>query len=156
MSFDILMPTKLYNLSGQIIGLYVYYFGHDHLPYQQLLAVLAIFMFTTFNLLTQVLRTFMDAFQGCYRFEPYDTGLRLFLRIAILAIFTSTQGIFCVWNTFYPSSNFDSYRQTLQIDRESAYNVTLSLIQLSFQYSFSYVFRLLVLHWFYMVKASYL
>ena len=119
-SFDILMPTQLYNVSGQVVGLYVYYngsqeyFGRDHLPY----AVLAIFMFTTFNLMpllllclypcrcfqsclnccrlnSQVLRTFMDAFQGCYKFEPYDcrywAAFYLFLRIAVLAIFALTQ-----------------------------------------------------------------
>ena len=93
------------------------YLGHDHLPY----AVLAIFMFTTFNLVpllllclypcrccqsflnflnlnSQLLRTFMDAFQGCYKFEPYDcrywAAFYLFLRIAVLAIFANTQGGF--------------------------------------------------------------
>ena len=124
-SFDILMLTQFYNVSGQVVGLYVYYngsqeyFGRDHLPY----AVLAIFMFTTFNLLPllllclypcrcfqsclnccrlnrQVLRTFMDAFQGCYKFEPYDcrywAAFYLFLRTAVLAIFASTQGGFFV------------------------------------------------------------
>ena len=125
-SFDILMPVQLHNVSGQVVGLYVYYngsqeyFGRDHLPY----AVLAIFMFTIFNVLPllllclypcrcfqscrnclrlngQVLRTFMDAFQGCYKFEPYDcrywAAFYLFLRIAALAIFAATQsGYFVV------------------------------------------------------------
>ncbi len=119
-SFDILMPVQLHNVSGQVVGLYVYYngsqeyFGRDHLPY----AVLAIFMFTTFNLLPfillclypcrcfqsclnccrlngHVLRTFMDAFQGCYKFEPHDcrywAAFYLFLRLAILVIFALTQ-----------------------------------------------------------------
>ena len=119
-SFDILMPVQLYNVSGKVVGLYVYYngsmeyFGHDHLPY----AVLAIFMFVTFNLVpllllclypcrcfqsclnccrlnSQVLRTFIDAFQGCYKFEPYDcrywAAFYLFLRIAVLSIFAFTQ-----------------------------------------------------------------
>jgi hypothetical protein len=40
----------------------------------------------------------MDAFQGCYKFEPYDcrywAALYLFLRIAVLAIFALTQGFF--------------------------------------------------------------
>ena len=90
------------------------YFGRDHLPY----AVLAIFMFLTFNLVpflllclypcrcfqsclnccrlnSQVLRTFMDAFQGCYKFEPYDcrywAAFYLFLRIAALFIFAVTK-----------------------------------------------------------------
>ena len=124
-SFDILMPTQLYNVSGQVVGLYVYYngsmeyLGHDHLPY----AVLAIFMFTTFNIIpflllclypcrcfqsclnccqlnSQVLRTFMDAFQGCYKFEPYDcrywAAFYLFIRIAVLTIFAFAQGVFYV------------------------------------------------------------
>ena len=119
-SFDILMPVQLHNVSGKVVGLYTYYngsleyFGQDHLPY----AVLAIFMFFTFNLVplllfclypcrcfqsclnccrlnSQVLRTFMDAFQGCYKFEPYDcrywAAFYLFLRIVILAIFALTQ-----------------------------------------------------------------
>ena len=125
-SFDILMPVQVRNVTGQTVGLYTYYngsmeyFGHDHLPY----AVLAIFMFITFNvapflllclypcrcfqsclnscrLNSQVLRTFMDAFQGCYKFEPYDcrywAAFNLFLRIAALAIFAATQsGYFVV------------------------------------------------------------
>ena len=119
-SFNILLPVQLYNVSGRIDTLYVYYngsmeyFGHEHCPY----AILAIFMFTTFNLLpllllclypcrcfqsclnccrlnSQVLRTFMDAFQGCYKFEPYDcrywSAFYLFIRMAILSIFAFTQ-----------------------------------------------------------------
>ena len=119
-SLDILMPAQVYNMSGKVVGLYLYYngsieyFGKDHLPY----GILAIFMFTTFNLVpllllclypcrcfqsclnccrlnSQVLRTFMDAFQGCYKFEPYDcrywAGFYLFLRLAILAIFVATK-----------------------------------------------------------------
>ena len=115
-SFNILLSVQLYNVSGRIDTLYVYYngsmeyFGKEHLPY----AMLAIFMFTTFNLLpllllclypcrcfqsclnccrlnSQVLRTFMDAFQGCYKFEPYDcrywSAFYLFIRMAILSIF---------------------------------------------------------------------
>ena len=126
-SFDILIPTKLYNVSGQVVGLYVYYngsmeyFGHDHLPGPY--AVLAIFMFTLFNLVpflllclypcrcfqsclnccrlnSQVLRIFMDAFQGCYKFEPYDcrysAAFYLFLRIAILASFAVMQNGYVV------------------------------------------------------------
>jgi hypothetical protein len=42
----------------------------------------------------------MDAFQGCYKFEPYDcrywAAFYLFLRIAVLAIFAFTQGVFFV------------------------------------------------------------
>ena len=119
-SFDILMPVQLYNVSGKVVGLYVYnngsmeYFGNDHLPY----AVLAIFMFVTFNLMpllllclypcrcfqsclnccrlnSQVLRTFMDAFQGCYKFESYDcrywAAFYPLLRIAFFVISALTQ-----------------------------------------------------------------
>ena len=119
-SFDILMPVQAHNVTGKVVGLYLYYngsmeyFGNDHLPY----AVLAIFMFVTFNLVpllllclypcrcfqsclnccrlnSQVLRTFMDAFQGCYKFEPYDcrywAAFYLLLRIAALTIFAFTQ-----------------------------------------------------------------
>ena len=122
-SFDILMPIQVYNVTGETVGLYIFYngsmeyLGHDHLPY----AVLAMFMFTIFNLVpllllclypcrccqsflnflnlnSQLLRTFMDAFQGCYKFEPYDcrywAAFYLFLRIAVLAIFANTQGGF--------------------------------------------------------------
>ena len=122
-SFDILMPVQPHNISGERVGLYLYYngsleyFGNDHLPY----AVLAIFMFVTFNLMPllllclypcrcfqsclnccrlngQVLRTFMDAFQGCYKFKPYDcrywAAFYLSLRIAALAIFALTQSAF--------------------------------------------------------------
>ena len=43
----------------------------------------------------------MDAFQGCYKFEPYDcrywAAFYLFLRIAVLAVFAITQsGYFVV------------------------------------------------------------
>ena len=159
-SFDILMPVKLYNVSGQVVGLYVYYngsqeyFGRDHLPY----AVLAIFMFTTFNLLpllllclypcrcfqsclnccrlnSQVLRTFMDAFQGCYKFEPYDcrywAAFYLFLRISILLIFALTQsgyfalvsGIFLVFVI--------SFLLVVRPYRESIYTIIDSVMLLS-------------------------
>ena len=125
-SFDILMPVQVHNVTGRVVGLYTYYngsleyFGYDHLPY----AVLAIFMFIVFNLVpflllclypcrcfqsclnccrlnSQVLRTFMDVFQGPYKFEPYDcrywAAFYLFLRIAALAIFALTQsGYFAV------------------------------------------------------------
>ena len=136
------------------------YFGRDHLPY----AVLAIFMFTTFNLMallllglypcryfqsclnccqlnSQVLRTFMDAFQGCYKFEPYDcrywAAFYLFLRIAILAIFASTQGVFFVvvcGTLFIPAVVLTAIVRPY---RESVYNIIdlvkfLAFIQLCF------------------------
>ena len=124
-SVDILMPVQVYNASGVIVGTYAYYngsleyFGHHHLPY----ALLAVFMFASFNLApflllclypcrcfqsclnccrlnSQVLRTFMDAFQGCYKFEPYDcryfSGFYLFLRVAILVIFLITESTYVI------------------------------------------------------------
>ena len=160
-SFDILMPTQLRNVSGQVVGLYVYYngsqeyFGRDHLPY----AVLAIFMFTTFNLLpllllclypcrcfqsclnccrlnSQVLRTFMDAFQGCYKFEPYDcrywAAFYLFLRIVVLAIFAYTQGVpFLVMcgTLFIPAVVLTAIVRPY---RESVYNVIDLVLFLAF------------------------
>ena len=151
-SFDILMPTEIYNASGQVVGLYAYYngsmefFGHDHLPY----AVLAIFMFTTFNLVpflllclypcrcfqsclnccrlnSQVLRTFMDAFQGCYKFEPYDcwywAAFYLLTRIAILAVFAFAQDLFFVvvcGILFIPATVLTAIVRPY---RESVYNI---------------------------------
>ena len=112
-SVDLLMPVRGINVTGNVVGKFLYYngslehFSPSHMPY----ALLAIFMFIAFNLVpllllclypcrcfqsclnlcrlnSQVLRTFMDAFQGCYKFEPYDcryfSGFYLFLRIAFL------------------------------------------------------------------------
>lgn len=124
-SFALLMPVWVQNVTGDVAGTYLYYngsmeyFGREHDPY----AFLAIFMFTVFNLLpflllclypcrwfqsclnccqlnSQVLTTFMDAFQGCYKLEPYDcrywAAFYLFLRIAFLIIFACTQSGFFV------------------------------------------------------------
>ena len=112
-SVDLLMPVRGINVTGNVVGKFLYYngslehFSPSHMPYE----LLAIFMFIAFNLVpllllclypcrcfqsclnlcrlnSQVLRTFMDAFQGCYKFEPYDcryfSGFYLFLRIAFL------------------------------------------------------------------------
>ena len=125
---NILQLLTFYNASGIVVGIYTYYngsleyFGHEHLPY----ALLAVFMFATFNLApflllclypcrcfqswldccrlnSQVLRTFMDAFQGCYKFEPYDcryfSGFYLFLRVAILVIFLVTESTYVIINS---------------------------------------------------------
>ena len=155
------MPTQLYNVSGQAVGLYVYYngsleyLGHGHLPY----ALLAIFMFIIFNLMpllllclypcrcfqsclnccrlnSQVLRTFMDAFQGCYKFEPYDcrywAAFYLFLRIAVLAIFAFTQDVFFVvlcGTIFIPTTILTA---VVRPYRESVYNVIDLIFFLAF------------------------
>ena len=51
---------------------------------------------------SQVLRTFMDAFQGCYKFEPYDcqyfSSFYLFLGIAILVTFLVTESAYVIIN----------------------------------------------------------
>ena len=151
-SFDILIPTRFHNVSGQVVGLYAYYngsleyFGHDHLPY----ALLAIFIFITFNLIpllllclypcrcfqsflnfcrlnSQVLRTFMDVFQGCYKFEPYDcrywAAFYLFLRIAVLAAFAITQSIFFVVVGGILLIPVSIIAAVIRPYRETAYNV---------------------------------
>ena len=165
-SFDILMPIQVHNMTGDVVGLYIFYngsmkyLGHDHLPY----AVLAIFMFTTFNLVpllllclypcrcfqsllnflnlnSQLLRTFMDAFQGCYRFEPYDcrywAAFYLFLRITILASFAMTQSgyfVLIVGNLLIPTIMITAIVRPY---RKTAYNVVdvvlfLALAQICF------------------------
>ena len=124
-SFALLMPVWTRNVTGQTNGTYLYYngsmeyLGSEHRPF----FILAVFMFTAFNVMpfllfclypcrcfqsclnccrlnSQVLRTFMDAFQGCYRFEPYDcrywAAFYLFLRIAVLIIFACTQTAYFV------------------------------------------------------------
>ena len=125
-SFALLMPVRVQNVTGDVVGTYLYYngsmeyFGPEHRPY----LCLAVFMFVTFNLIPllllglypcrcfqsclnccrlncQVLRNFMDTFQGCYKFEPYDcrywAAFYLFLRITLLLIFAFTQtGYFVV------------------------------------------------------------
>ena len=91
-SFDLLVPTKLYNVNGSSLGLYLYYdatieyFGAEHLPYG-VLAVFVSLVFILFPLLLlllypmrcfqrclgccrvrwHALPIFIDAFQGCYK-----------------------------------------------------------------------------------------
>ncbi len=87
-SFDLLVPTHLYNIQGESRGLYVYfdanleYFGREHLPY----GILALFVSFFFLLLPvlilllyplrifqryfghwQALRIFMYSFQGSFK-----------------------------------------------------------------------------------------
>ena len=165
-SFNLLMPVQLYNVHGKVVGLYVYYngsmeyFGHDHLPY----AMLAIFMFVIFNLVpllllslypcqifqsclnscrlnSHVLRTFMDAFLGCYKFQPYDcrywAAFYLFLRIAILGIFAFTQSIYFLLVTGILLLPVASLLSVVRPYSQNIYNVIdiimiLTLIQISF------------------------
>ena len=165
-SFNILIPVQLHNVSGNTVGFYVYYngsmeyFGTDHLPF----AVLAIFMFVTFNLMpllllglypcrcfqsclnccrlnSQVLRTFMDAFQGCYKFEPYDcrywSAFYLFLRIAILCIFAYTKSGYLLLVTGILLLPVTSILAVVRPYRQNVYNITdvvlfLTVIQICF------------------------
>ena len=92
-SFDILVPTKLFEQNGKVVNeMYMYYdatvemFGSTHLPYAIVaIAVLLIFVFLPllllclypmrcfqrclnyFNLRCFALHAFMDVFQGCYK-----------------------------------------------------------------------------------------
>ncbi len=168
-SFNLLIPTRLHNASGHVVGLYSYYngsleyFGRDHLPY----AVLAIFMFTIFNLMpllllclypcrcfqsclnccqlnSQVLRTFMDAFQGCYKFEPYDcrywAAFYLFLRILILAFFGLTRNMFFPIITGITLIPVIVLIMVIRPYRETIYNAIdviffLAIVQIFFSFS---------------------
>ena len=91
-SFDLLVPTHVYNVNASLVGLYLYYdgtieyFGEEHLPYG-VLAVLVLLVFILFPLLLlllypmrcfqrclsccgvrwHALPIFIDAFQGCYK-----------------------------------------------------------------------------------------
>ena len=91
-SFDILNPMKVHNVSGQSVGIYVFYNGTvsflspAHRPYA-ILALIVLLIFNVFpiillsvypcrcfqrslarcNLRSHALHIFMDAFQGCYK-----------------------------------------------------------------------------------------
>ena len=131
-SFDLLLPTQLFDIHGQTIDKrYLYYdatvefFGETHCPYAILaIAVLVVFVFSPLLLLivypcrcfhrcTQhcgftcnILHTFMDAFQGCYKDGTNGTrDCRYFpivyfiLRILMLLTYTITLSAF-----YYPLS----------------------------------------------------
>ena len=87
LTFDLLTPIKVYNVRGESLGYYVYfdanlkYFGSEHLPYAILALVVAFFLSLPLLLLLlyplrtfqrfcgnrQVLRIFIDSFQGVYK-----------------------------------------------------------------------------------------
>ena len=122
-SFDLLVPTQVFNATGHKIGLYLYYdasveyFGKQHLPYAiTALAVVLVFILLPllllmafpmkcfqrrlekYNLESQVLRTFMDAFQGYYKDgtdgKSYDCryfpAVYLMVRILVFVIYSLT------------------------------------------------------------------
>ena len=91
-SFDLLVPTRVYNVNGSLVGMYLYYdatieyFGDKHLPYAVLaLFVMLVFIFFPLLLLLlypmrffqrclgccgvrwHALHIFIDAFQGYYK-----------------------------------------------------------------------------------------
>ena len=91
-SFDLLIPTRVYSTNGSVVGIYLYYdasieyFGKKHLPYA-ILAVLVVLIFIIFPILLlllypmrcfqwclgrckvrwHALHIFIDAFQGYYK-----------------------------------------------------------------------------------------
>ena len=91
-SFDLLIPNRVYNMNGSVVGLYLYYdasieyFGKKHLPYA-IVAVLVVLIFIIFPILLlllypmrcfqrclglcrvrwHALHIFVDAFQGWYK-----------------------------------------------------------------------------------------
>ena len=116
-SFSLLIPVHLKDVNGEVINetylksdAELVYFGREHLPY----GILAIVMLSVFNILPTLLlllypcgcfqkcltccgirsitlHTFMDALQGCYRYQPRDcryfAGIYLCVRILFLATF---------------------------------------------------------------------
>jgi len=91
-SFDLLVPTRVYRENGSVVGLHLFYdatieyFGREHLPYAiPALVVLLVFVLLPLLLLLLypmrcfqqclshcgvrwlALHIFMDAFQGCYK-----------------------------------------------------------------------------------------
>ena len=127
-SFDILYPTPIYNESGKLLNKsYLYfdatveYFGKEHLPYAiTAVVVLLVFIICPLLLLClypcrcfqkclnhcrlqcHMLRTFMDAFQGCYKDGTngtrdcrYFAGVYLVVRIASFSAFAvSLQSVY--------------------------------------------------------------
>ena len=91
-SFDLLIPTSVYNMNGSVVGIYLYYdasieyFGKKHLPYA-ILALFVVLVFIIFPILLlllypmrcfqwcldhcrvrwHALHIFIDSFQGCYK-----------------------------------------------------------------------------------------
>jgi hypothetical protein len=125
-SFDLLLPTTIYDIDGKRTTAFLYYSGtievfkNEHIPF----AILACFMGLVFNVSplvllclypcrwfqkllhfcrcrTQMLHIFMDIFHSGYRTKPLDyrwfSVVYLFVRIINLVIFSSTLSRF-----YYP------------------------------------------------------
>ena len=116
-SFSLLIPVQVKDVNGEVVNATylasdaeLVYFCSEHLPY----GILAIVMLSVFNILPTLLllvypcgcfqrcltccgirsvtlHTFMDALQGCYRYQPRDcryfAGIYLCVRILFLATF---------------------------------------------------------------------
>ena len=113
-SFDLLVPTQVFNATGHKIDLYPYYdasveyFGKQHLPYAvynctgccagvHYLATAASDGLSNEVLESQILRTFMDSFQGCCkdgmggaRHFRYCPAVYLSLRIFLFTMYAIT------------------------------------------------------------------
>ena len=119
-SLDLLAPTSIFNIHGELLSRYLFYdgtteyFGKEHLPYA-ILAVVVLLVFNIFpllllclypcrcfqrclsrcNLRSQLLHTFMDAFQGHYKDGTngtrdcrYFSALYLIVRMCFLIGFS--------------------------------------------------------------------
>ena len=117
-SFDLLVPSPVFNIHGEKLSTYLFYdgtteyFGKEHLPYA-ILAVVVLLVFNIFpllllclypcrcfqrclsrcNLRSQLLHTFMDAFQGHYKDGTngtrdcrYFSALYLIIRMCFLLV----------------------------------------------------------------------
>ena len=109
-SFDLLIPTYVYNMNGSVVGIYLYYdasidyFGKKHLPYA-ILALFVVLLFIIFPMLLlllypmrccqrclghcrmrwHALHIFIDAFQGCFKDETNGTrDCRYFAAVYLL------------------------------------------------------------------------
>ena len=110
-SFDLLVPTYVYNMNKSVVGIYLYYdgsieyFGKKHLPYA-ILALFVVLIFIIFPILLlllypmrcfqqclghcrvrwHALHIFIDAFQGCYKDGTNGTrDCRYFAAMYLLA-----------------------------------------------------------------------
>ena len=117
-TFDLLTPTKVFNVRGESLGYYVYfdanlkYFGSEHLPYAIIALVVAFFLILPLLLLLlyplrtfqkfcgnwQALPIFIDSFQGVYKDGVvegkydycYFSAAFFIIRIALLLTFSLT------------------------------------------------------------------
>ena len=132
-SFDLLVLSPVFNIHGELLSRYLFYdgtteyFGKEHLPYA-ILAVVVLLVFNIFpllllclypcrcfqrclsrcNLRSQLLHTFMDAFQGHYKDGTngtrdcrYFSALYLIVRICF---FVEASAVIFSNNALFPIS----------------------------------------------------